>query len=142
MHRLSARRSSTVTEDLLAAALAFGMGFLGGVAVAALVGNLPGERLRGTVRGLRKGDDQVTGRRAAERIMEALASDPTHQDLRVILVRRDQVELHGWVRDRNSGTRALRVATLSAPAIQITNRIRVRGEDDLTSATAEPHPQT
>lgn len=116
------------------------MGFLGGMAVAAVVGNLPGERLKGTVRRLGKEPEPTTGRRAAARIMEVLTEDPAHSDLRVVLVRRNLVELHGWVDNRSSGSRALKLATLTAPAIEITNRIRVRGEDDLVT-TAE-HPTT
>jgi len=124
----------------MAAGLAFGLGFLGGVAMAALVGNLPGERVKGTVGNLRREPEPVTGRRAAERIMDALAGDPTHSELRVIMVRRDLVELHGWVADRRTGSRALRLATLTAPAIGITNRIRVRGEDDLATTAEHPTP--
>jgi hypothetical protein len=75
--------------------------------------------------------------RAAVSVVEgALEGDPALAGIpfTVVPVGRGHVELHGWVPTRATRARAFRVATGAAPAIEVTNRLSVHGEDDLVQA--------
>ena len=69
-------------------------------------------------------------------VQEALEADPALAGIAftVVPVGRGHVELHGWVPTRALRARAFRVATGAAPTIDVTNRLSVRGEDDLMQA--------
>lgn len=72
--------------------------------------------------------------------MSTFASDPELRaaGLEILPVRGGGVELHGWVASRRAGARAVRMAGEAAPGTEITNRLRVRGEDD---APPPPEPE-
>ena len=80
-----------------------------------------------------------TSREAAVRIEAALADDSVLSgvDFDVVPVRSGRVELHGWVATRRAGARALRLAMEAAREADVTNRLRVRGEDALPEPPAE-----
>ena len=115
------------------------VGFLTGFLVRGAVGGVDRRRFR-TLR------EEITGEfpverplaRAAVSVVEAaLDRDPTLTGIAftVVPVGRGHVELHGWVPTRAARTRAFRIATGAAPAIEVTNRLSVHGEDDREQAT-------
>jgi osmotically-inducible protein OsmY len=144
MRRLSARRSHHV-EDLLYVASGLGLGFVAGFLFRGLVGELDRGRVAHVVAGLTgQQPARATARQAATRIEQALAADPALQGLEfgVLPVRAGHVELHGWAPSRAVGARAVRVAAAAAGDTEVTNRLRVRGEDDvpLTVSVEERRP--
>ena len=144
MRRLSARRSG-LAEDLWYAASGLGLGFVAGFLFRGLVGELDRGRVAHVVAGL-TGQQPAppTARQTAIRIEQALADDPALRDVEfdVLPVRAGHVELHGWAPSRAAGARAVRVAAAAAADIEVTNRLRVRGEDDmpLTALAEERRP--
>jgi len=139
MRRLSVRRSRSA-DDVWLATLGLGLGFLSGFLIRALLGKVDRRRVRHFVTGLTGVHPAAsTPREAATRIEAALADDPASSEgeFEVVPVRPGRVELHGWVSSRRAGARALRLAAAAAPETDVTNRLRVRGEDDLPEAPAE-----
>ncbi len=53
--------------------------------------------------------------------------------LEVIPVGRGSIELHGWVADRRSRTRAATLVSQGVNAASVINCILVRGEDDVVT---------
>ena len=115
------------------------LGFLAGFVLRGAVGGVDRRRLR-TLR------EEITGefpsarpqaRAAVSAVEGALEREPSLAGITftVVPVGRGHVELHGWVPTRAARARAFRVATSAAPAIEVTNRLSVRGEDDLERAT-------
>lgn len=104
------------------------------------MGGVDRRRLRHFVAGL-TGEYPAppTPREAAGRIKEALSADESLQDLEfeVLPAGPGRVELHGWAPNRRARARAQRLAASAAPGTEVTNRFRVRGEDDLPG-TEEP----
>jgi hypothetical protein len=109
-----------------------------GLAAGATLGFLLGEFfggaatrvLRGTV-----GPEPAPGS-VAELVEEALATLENDLQLRechldVVPVRRAALEIHGWVPDRRSRLRALRLVADAVRPAEVIDCIRVRGEDDL-----------
>jgi hypothetical protein len=138
MRRLSVRRSHSA-EDLWFAALGLGLGFVSAFLVRGVLGQVDRRRLQHFVTGLTgEHPSAPTPREAAGRIEAALADDPilAAVDFDVVPVRPGRVELHGWVATRRAGARALRLAAEAAPETEVTNRLRVRGEDDLPEPPA------
>lgn len=133
MRRLSVRRSrdSGALGPVLAGLL---VGVLGGFLLRGAVGGVDRQRLR-TLR------EEITGefplqrplaRAAVSAVEGALQRDAALAGISftVVPVGRGHVELHGWVPTRAARARAFRVATGAVPAIEVTNRLSVRGEDD------------
>lgn len=142
MRRLSVRRS-TGASDLLLAAAGLGLGFLSGFVVRGLMGQVDRRRLHHFVTGLTGTHPSLpTPREAATRIEEALSADGSLEGLEfeVLPIGPGRVELHGWAPDRRSRARAQRVAAAAAPETDVTNRFRVRGEDDQQWAETETAP--
>jgi hypothetical protein len=77
--------------------------------------------------------ERPLARAAVSAVEGALGREPALGgiDFTVVPVGRGHVELHGWVPTRAARARAFRVAMSAAPAIEVTNRLSVRGEDDL-----------
>ena len=137
MRRLSVRHSredGTLTPVLAGLTLGFAVGFL----LRGAVGGVDRRRLQ-TLR------EEITGaypvaRRpagaAAAAVRNALERDPALSEIvfTVPPVGRGHVELHGWVPSRALRARAMRVAAAAAPDVDVTNRLSVRGEDDLEPA--------
>jgi hypothetical protein len=144
MHGLSPRRARG--RGPLVALAGLGLGFVAGFVVRSLAGDLGPARLRHLVTRLgRSATPPAPPRAAVLRVQEALRQAPDLQtlELDVVLARPGHVELHGWVPSRALGARAIRTATSAAPGIEVTSRLRVRGEDDLgpaPRATAERQP--
>ena len=115
-------------------------GFLAGFLVRGAVGGVDRRRLR-TIREEITGEFPVArplARAAVLAVENALDREPSLAGISftVVPVGRGHVELHGWVPTRSARARAFRVATAAAPAIEVTNRLFVRGEDDIEQ-TAE-----
>jgi osmotically-inducible protein OsmY len=137
MRRLSVRRSNGALEYLLAAA-SVGLGVAAGFFLRGAVGGVDRRRIRsfvGEVTGQFGAPPAESPRQATNQIRAALVADPDLGEIefQIVPVRIGLVELHGWVPSRAARTRALLIARGAAPATEITNRLRVRGEDD--------HPQ-
>lgn len=149
MRRLSVRRSSRRaggTAETVALALGgLALGFLGGFLAGGLVGPVRRERLRHAVASWGQAEEapRATGREAVGAIRTALTDTPGLDDrsVDVILVRKNLVELHGWVATRRDGVRALRQAREAAPGLEVVGRLRVRGEDDRAPETDEGERQ-
>ena len=137
MRRLSVRHSRE-SGAILPVLAGLTLGFLAGFLLRGAVGGVDRRRLR-TLR------EEITGefpiarplaRTAVSVVAGALQRDPSLAGITftVVPVGRGHVELHGWVPSRSARARAFRVATSAAPAIEVTNRLSVRGEDDLEQA--------
>jgi hypothetical protein len=114
------------------------IGFLTGFLVRGAVGGVDRRRLR-TLREEFTGEfpiERPLARAAVFAVEAALERDASLAEIAftVVPVGRGHVELHGWVPTRAARARAFRVATAAAPAIEVTNRLSVRGEDDLEQA--------
>src|SRR5262245_22083828 len=114
------------------------VGFLTGFLVRGAFGGVDRRRLR-TLREEFTGEfpvERPLARAAVSVVEEALEGDTALAGIAftVVPVGRGHVELHGWVPTRAARARAFRVATGAAPAIEVTNRLSVRGEDDLEQA--------
>jgi hypothetical protein len=141
MRRLSVRRSASVGETVGLAAVGLGLGFLAGFLARGWFGEVGGTRFRRFMDDVAGGPGApVSGRAAADRVLEALRRDPEFAELTLdaLPVRGGRVELHGWAPDRRVRARAARAAGAAVPGLEVTNRIRVRGEDDVPMTTAEP----
>ena len=137
MRRLSVRHSRG-SGALLPILTGITLGFLAGFLLRGAVGGVDRRRLR-TLR------EEITGefpsarplaRAAVLAVEDALEREPSLAGIAftVVPVGRGHVELHGWVPTRSLRARAFRVATAAAPAIEVTNRLSVRGEDDIAQA--------
>jgi hypothetical protein len=131
------RHSGTLLPVLSGLAL----GFLGGFLLRGAVGGVDRRRLR-TLREEITGEfpvERPLARAAVSAVAGALEREPSLAGIAftVVPVGRGHVELHGWVPTRAIRARAFRVATGAAPAIEVTNRLSVHGEDD-----AEPAAET
>jgi hypothetical protein len=105
----------------------FGAGLLGGLLAAGRLGRVTRGRLGDEVRAFRA---RSTTSAVAFRADPALAS----LDLSAVAVSRGTVELAGWVPDRGTRARAMRVAN-GVPGLEaVINSILVHGEDDLAGA--------
>jgi hypothetical protein len=114
------------------------LGFLAGFLLRGAVGGVDRRRLR-TLREEITGEfpiERPLARAAVSAVEGALAQEPSLGgiDFTVVPVGRGHVELHGWVPSRAARARAFRVAMSAVPAIEVTNRLSVRGEDDLERA--------
>jgi hypothetical protein len=138
MHRLSVRRSGSFGGDLAGALVGLGLGFVAGFAAAGLLGDVRRERVSQAVQGLRRRPPPGSGA-ATDLVRRALAGDPQLAGLELIVrpVRGGWVELHGWVPSRSLGARAVRLAARAAPGLEVTSRLRVRGEDDPPARPAD-----
>jgi hypothetical protein len=137
MRRLSVRHSRE--PGSLAATLAgLTLGFAAGFLLRGVVGGVDRRRLQ-TLR------EEVTGnfpagrplaRAAVAAVQHALAREPALEGIAftVVAAGRGRMELHGWVPSRAMRARAIRVAVAAAPGFEVTNRLSVRGEDDLEPA--------
>lgn len=137
MPRLSVRASGD-TGTLLRLAVGLTLGFAAGFLFRGAVGGVDRRRLR-TLRQEITGDFPVArplARAAVAAVRAALEREPTLAGIRfeVLPVGRGHVEVHGWVPSRAARARAFRVAIAAAPDIDVTNRLSVRGEDDLEPA--------
>jgi hypothetical protein len=133
MRRLSVRRSFRTSEVALGAA-GLGLGLIAGFVLRGLVGGVDRRRLK-TIVGEITGQHPTQAalpRRAGSRITEALAADAILREVEfeVVPVRIGSVELHGWVPSRAASARAMRLARAAVPDTDVTNRLKVRGEDD------------
>ena len=141
MPRLSVRRSTSPTADLLVIAAGLGVGFLAGFLAGGLTGPVRRERLRTIVDEIAgPGEERAGGGAAVELVETALDDVPELRtlELSALAVGRTRLELHGWVPDRGTGVRALRTAIAAAPGIEVVSRLRVRGEDDIRRT---PNPE-
>ena len=114
------------------------LGFLGGYLLRGAVGGVDRRRLR-TLREEFTGEfptERPLARAAVAAVEGALERESSLAGIAftVVPVGRGHVELHGWVPTRAARARAFRVATSAAPTIEVTNRLSVRGEDDLEPA--------
>jgi hypothetical protein len=113
----------------------FGAGLLGGLLAAGRLGRVTSGRLGDEVRAFRARSTTsavalASAVAAAFRADSALAS----LDLSAVAVSRGTVELAGWVPDRGTRARAMRVAN-GVPGLEaVINSILVHGEDDLAGA--------
>ncbi|HEX9895682.1 MAG TPA: BON domain-containing protein [Gemmatimonadales bacterium] len=133
MRRLSVRRSNAARDATLGAA-GLGLGLVAGFILRGFVGGMDRRRIR-TLVGEMTGQHRVPfamPRQDAIRITAALGDDPLLGgiEFEVVTVRIGQVELHGWVPSRAASARAMRLARSAAPDTEVTNRLKVRGEDD------------
>ncbi len=138
MRRLSVRSSDSLAGDLVATVTALGVGFAAGFLTAGLVGPVRRGPLGGLVGRFRRPDVRpVSGGATAERITTSLAADAdlAPLGLSALPAGRGRVELHGWVPSRSAGVRAMRLAASAAPTVEVTSRLRVRGEDDRHAPT-------
>ena len=135
MRRHSERHSEERTLGPVIAGLA--LGFLGGFLLRGVVGGVDRRRLQ-TLREELTGDYSARplARAAVDAVRNALDREPALSGIRfeVVAVGRGHVEVHGWVPSRPIRARAIRVAMAAAPDIDVTNRLSVRGEDDLAPA--------
>ena len=138
MRRLSVRRSIR-TGDVALGATGLGLGIVTGFLLRGLVGGVDRRRLK-TIVGELTGQHPVPAlpRRAGSRITEALAADAILREVEfeVVPVRIGLVELHGWVPTRAASSRAMRLARAAVPDTDVTNRLKVRGEDDPPEGSA------
>jgi hypothetical protein len=135
MRRHSVRHSDERALGPVITGLA--LGFLAGFLIRGAVGGVDRRRLQ-TLR------EELTGaypvrplaRAAVTAVRSALEREPTLSGIpfEVVAVGRGHVEVHGWVPSRSHRARAIRVAMTAAPDIDVTNRLSVRGEDDLVPA--------
>ena len=137
MRRLSVRHSPE-SGALLPVLTGLALGFLTGFVVRGAVGGVDRRRLS-TLREELTGEfpiERPLARAAVSAVETALERDPALAGIAftVVPVGRGHVELHGWVPTRAARARAFRVATGAAPAIDVTNRLSVHGEDDLERA--------
>ena len=129
MHEAPPRSGSV---GLVAAGLAVGTGL--GVLIAGLV-------LPAVMRAGRTGRRQQAARSVAELVhdaQEVLHADLQLRDcgLEVLPVGPGTIELHGWVADRRSRTRATALVAARVHADSVVNCILVRGEDDVVPPPA------
>jgi hypothetical protein len=128
------RERLSTAETLGWSVVGFGAGLFGGLWAAARLGRITSGRLADEMRAA-----QTPGRTSAvalaESVRTALLGDPalaTH-DWRPLAVSRGVVELAGWVPDRRTRTRAIRVAR-GVPGLEdLIDSILVRGEDDFNA---------
>lgn len=132
MLRVSVRSSRPRALTAALAAAGAGLGFLAGFFARGLVGEVGSVRFRHLVGQFRRPGPPLSGRDVTRRVAEAFArdSDLAALELEVLLVRGGRLELHGWVPTRQTRARALRLATETLPGVELTNRLRVRGEDE------------
>lgn len=125
------RERLSTAETLGWSAVGFGIGIVGGLWAAGWLGRVTRARLTDEFRALRAPDDDSPVH-LAEAIRAALAADPdlAALPLRPIAVSRGTVELTGWVPDRRSRARAVRVAAQVPGVDDLINSILVHGEDD------------
>jgi len=140
MPTLSVRRSGSSTGALLSATIGLGLGFVAGFLAGGLSGDVRRERFGELVTGFRTRDARPARSSRIGALRDALAGESGLDglDLRVVPAGPHRVELHGWVPDRATATRAWRFATGAAPALEITNRVQVRGEDDADLTARRP----
>jgi hypothetical protein len=115
------------------------LGFFAGFLLRGAVGGVDRRRLQ-TLREEFAGEYPLArplARAAVSAVRNALDREPTLAGIAfdVVPVGRGHVEVHGWVPSRALRARAIRVATAAATDIDVTNRLSVRGEDDLEPAT-------
>jgi len=139
MRRHSVRHSDELTLGPVLAGLT--LGFLAGFLLRGAVGGVDRRRLQALREELTGGYAvaRPLARAAVTAVRNALEREPALAGIHfeVVAVGRGHVEVHGWVPSRSARARAIRVAMAAAPDIDVTNRLSVRGEDDLVSA-AEP----
>lgn len=125
------RERLSTAETLGWSAVGFGIGMVGGLWAAGWLGRVTRGRLSDEFRALRASDDDSPVH-LAEAISEALAGDPELAALRLrpIAVSRGTVELTGWVPDRRTRARAVRLAGQVPGVDDLINSILVHGEDD------------
>lgn len=109
---------------------------LAGLAIGAVAGFLLGEWFGPRAERRRTTPIPKQPRRSMAELVEgaqaALIDDPQLGPLalEVIPISPHRVELHGWVPDRQSRTRAARVVARAVGDEAMVNRLLVRGEDD------------
>ena len=113
---------------------------IAGLAVGAVLGTLAAELMAPVQRAARS-PRRSAAPSVAELVHDAQAvldADVQLRDcgLEVIPVGRGSIELHGWVGDRKSRTRAAMLVAQGVDAATVINCILVRGEDDVAPPTA------
>jgi len=128
------RERLNTAETLGWSILGFGLGMAGGLWAAGWVGRVSRRRLADEFRAVRAPAPSSSAA-LADAVADALAAEPSlaSHDLRPVPVARGTVELTGWVPDRQSRTRAVRIASAVPGLVDLINSILVHGEDDLSS---------
>jgi BON domain len=126
------RERLSSSEALGWSMVGFGAGIVGGLWAASRLGRVTRDRLADEVRAVRTpaGASAVA---LAESVRQALQADPTlaPHGLRVVAVTRGTVELTGWVPDRRTRARAVRIASQVPGLADLINSLLVQGEDDV-----------
>ncbi len=126
------RERLSTAETLGWSAVGFGAGLVGGLWAAGLLGRVTQGRLADEVRAFRA-PESVSNVALAEAVQSALQADGDLAQHGMIAVAgpRGTVELTGWVPDRRTRARAVRVAALVPGLYDLINSILVHGEDDI-----------
>jgi hypothetical protein len=128
------RERLSTAETLGWSVIGFGAGLAGGLWAAGWLGRVTRGRIADEVRAYRTpaGTSSVA---LAQAVQAALDSDPGLEahGLTAVAVTRRSVELTGWVPDRPTRARAVRVAALVPGLEDLINSILVHGEDDIPS---------
>lgn len=142
MRRLSVRRAGE-GRGLAPVLAGLSLGFTAGFLLRGVVGGVDRRRLE-TLHQEMTGayPERPAARAATDAVRSALAGDAALHGLalEVLPVSAGHVELHGWVPSRALRARAFRVALAVRPGLDVTNRLSVRGEDDV-AATPGPEAQ-
>ena len=132
MARITVRRILRKPPPIPGAAIMLGLG--AGVAVGFVLGELAGPApARTLTRRVRQAEPGPSVRSLVARAQAALDDDLLLREYRLeaLPAGRGGIEIHGWVDDRRSRTRAARLVRDAVPAEAIVNCLLVRGEDDL-----------
>ncbi len=131
------RERLSTAETLGWSVVGFGAGLVGGLWAAGWLGRVTRSRLSDGMRASRTpaGRSPVA---LAETVHRALMADPAlaPHDLRPVAVTRGTVELTGWVPDRRTRARAVRLAAQVPGLDDLINSILVHGEDDFGAPPA------
>lgn len=133
------RERLSTAETLGWSAVGFGAGLVGGLWVAGRLGRVTRTRLADELRAARA-PAGASGVALAEAVNQALQAEPSlaPHALRAVAVTRGTVELTGWVPDRRTRARVVRLAAEVPGLVDLINSILVHGEDDV----AAPHELT
>jgi hypothetical protein len=126
------RERLSTAETLAWSAVGIAAGVMGGLWAAGWVGRMTRARLAGGFRAMRA-PRATTAVALAAAVRRALAADPVlaPHELTPIPVSHATVELTGWVPDRATRARAVRVAGAVSGLDDLINSVLVHGEDDL-----------
>ena len=130
------RERLSTAETLGWSVVGFGAGLAGGLWAAGWLGRVTRGRLADEVRSIRT-PGTTSAVTLAGAVEAALHADPAlaPHGLTAVPVTRGTVELCGWVPDRRTRARAVRLAALVDGLDDLINSILVRGEDDFVVPT-------